>query len=69
MNNTAGTLTVNDWAYESQAGVGISAGATASVPETPPLGLLAVGSVGLLTLRRWRNKRLLEGDAERLATA
>jgi hypothetical protein len=52
VNNSAGTLKIEDWAYESQPGIGIKAGA--GVPEPGTLGLLAAGGAGLLALRRKR---------------
>jgi hypothetical protein len=52
VNNSAGTLKIDDWAYESQPGIGIKAGAGA-VPEPGTLGLLAAGGAGLLALR-WK---------------
>lgn len=50
VNNAAGTLLVKDWAYETQPGIGIAAGA----PEPGSLGLLAAGAAGVLALRRKR---------------
>ncbi len=47
----AGTFVVHDWAYESDPGVGIEAGAT-GVPEPGTLGMLAAGAAGLASLRR-----------------
>ncbi len=44
-------LTVIDWAY-NDAGGGISAGQETAVPEPSALGLLAMGSAGLLAWRR-----------------
>jgi hypothetical protein len=51
VNNAAGTFVIKDWAYESQAGVGILTGA---VPEPTTLGMLAAGAAGLATLRKRR---------------
>lgn len=47
------TLTVHDWAYETQAGVGINAGV---IPEPSTVGLLFIGIVTLLV--QWeRNQK------------
>lgn len=51
IDNTAGTFVVNDWAYESTPGAGITAG---EVPEPGTLGLLAAGAAGLATMRKRR---------------
>ena len=53
MNNAAKTFLVKDWAYESEPGVGIKAGAGV-VPEPATLGLLACGAAGVAALRRKR---------------
>lgn len=45
IDNAAGTFVINDWAYESTPGVGITAGA--GIPEPSALGLLAAGALGL----------------------
>jgi hypothetical protein len=42
--------TLVDYAFESDAGVGIAAGA--GIPEPTSLGLLAVGAAGLVARRR-----------------
>lgn len=47
IDNSAGTFTVHDWAYEN-SGAGIHAGA---VPAPGALGLLAAGATGLGILR------------------
>jgi hypothetical protein len=47
VNTTTGGKIV-DWAYESTPGVGI----TAPVPEPSALGCLALGAIGLTTMRR-----------------
>ena len=47
VNNTAGTFTVHDWAYEN-SGAGIAAGA---IPAPGALGLFAAGASGLGLLR------------------
>lgn len=49
IDNAAGTFVVHDWAYESQPGVGIEAGA---VPEPGSLALLAAGALGVASRRR-----------------
>lgn len=49
IDNVAGTFRIVDWAYESEAGVGIEAGA---IPEPSSLALLAAGAVGVATIRR-----------------
>lgn len=48
-----GSMTIVDWAYQSQPGVGITAGA---VPEPFSLGLLAAGAAGLALLRSQRSE-------------
>ena len=58
--NNGGPAGVNlvDYAYEDQAGVGISAGQTASaVPEPSSLALFAIGAAGLMALRRKRGNQ------------
>lgn len=47
--NTGGGGTVIDWAYESTPGVAIAAGA---IPEPSSLACLAMGALGLASLRR-----------------
>ena len=47
VNNSAGTFTVHDWAYEN-SGAGIAAGA---IPAPGALGLFAAGASGLGLLR------------------
>lgn len=49
VDNAAGNFVIKDWAYEDQAGVGITAGA---VPEPGALSMLAAGATGLLAMRR-----------------
>ncbi|QDT67750.1 PEP-CTERM motif protein [Planctomycetes bacterium MalM25] len=51
IDNAAGSFVINDWAYESEPGVGITAGA---VPEPGSLGLLAAGAAGVAALRKRR---------------
>ncbi len=51
----AGTATVEGWAYETDPGVGINAGAVPE-PSTLALSLLALGSVGVAALHRSRKK-------------
>ncbi|MEM6749844.1 MAG: PEP-CTERM sorting domain-containing protein [Planctomycetota bacterium] len=51
IDNAAGTFVVNEWAYESDPGVGIAA---AAIPEPSALGLLAAGAAGLSVMRRNR---------------
>lgn len=53
VNNAAKTFLVKDWAYESEAGLGIKAGA-GLVPEPATLGLLACGAAGIAAIRRKR---------------
>jgi len=48
----AGGGTVVDWAYESTPETGIAAGATSSIPEPSALACLALGALGLGSLRR-----------------
>lgn len=54
------TTKLKDYAYESQPGVGISAGA---VPEPGTLGMLALGATGLLAWRTLRKRRDDQRDA------
>ncbi len=51
INQSQGLFSVEDWAYENQAGVGIQAGA---IPEPGTLGLLAAGALGLTQMRNRR---------------
>lgn len=53
VTNSTNHFVIKDWAYESVAGTGISAGA---VPEPGTLGLLAAGALGVTALRRNRRK-------------
>lgn len=53
ISQAAGSFIVNEWAYESQSGVGIAAGA---VPAPGALGLLAAGAAGLGLLRGRRRE-------------
>lgn len=53
IDQAAGSFVVNDWAYESQSGVGIAAGV---VPAPGALGLLAAGAAGLGLLRGRRRE-------------
>jgi hypothetical protein len=49
------SISLIDYAYEDQAGVGIEAGTTAdAVPEPSTLGLFALGAAGVIALRRKR---------------
>ena len=51
-------VTVIDYAYEDQAGVGINAGQTAAaVPEPSTLALFAMGAAGVMALRRKRQSK------------
>jgi len=50
-NGLADKLTIVDWAWESEAGISIEAGAA---PEPTPLALLAAGAVGIGSFRRKR---------------
>lgn len=56
--NGSSTFIVKDWAYESEIGVGITAGNTGDgvVPEPGTLGLLAAGAAGVFALRRRREQ-------------
>jgi len=49
VNNTGGSFSVVDWAYENIPGTSIVTGV---VPEPASLGLLAAGAAGLALLRR-----------------
>ena len=52
--NTAGrprAITLHEYAYESTPGAAIMAGEM-PIPEPAALGLLALGSIGLATLRQ-----------------
>jgi hypothetical protein len=52
------SVTLVDYAYEDQPGVGIMAGETVSaVPEPSGLALFAMGAAGLMALRRIRQNR------------
>jgi hypothetical protein len=51
VNNSAGSFTVVDWAYENVSGQPIVTGV---VPEPSTLGLLAAGAAGVAALRRRR---------------
>ena len=46
------TQSINGWAYESVAGVGIAAGATSSVPEPSAIALMGLGLLGFVATRR-----------------
>ncbi len=48
VNRSGTSLQVTAWGYETEAGVGVSAG----VPTPGPLGLLAVGAVGALKRKK-----------------
>jgi hypothetical protein len=49
------TITAIDWAYNDVAGATITGGQTGAVPEPSALGLLAMGSAGVLAWRKRRN--------------
>jgi len=51
IDNAAGSFVLHDWAYETEPGAGIAAGA---IPAPGALGLLAAGAAGLTTLRKRR---------------
>lgn len=53
IDNANASFVVKDWAYQSEVGVGITAGA---VPEPGTLGMLAAGAAGIAALRRRRAK-------------
>jgi hypothetical protein len=56
INNTTGSFTINDWAYESTPSVGIAAGA---IPEPATASLLAALTVGgAAALRRRRREAI-----------
>ncbi|MEE9494506.1 MAG: PEP-CTERM sorting domain-containing protein [Gammaproteobacteria bacterium] len=56
MDVSAGDVTIQEWAFENTAGVGIRAGATSAVPlpAALPLTLLGLGALGVTG---WRSKR------------
>ncbi len=60
LNEEASSGVAIDWAYESVVGASITAGDTgqSSAPEPNALGLLALGSVGILALRRKARKEI-----------
>jgi hypothetical protein len=60
LNEEASSGVAIDWAYESVVGASITAGDTgqSSTPEPNTLGLLALGSVGILALRRKARKEI-----------
>lgn len=49
IDNSSASFTIEDWAYESEVGVGIRAG---QIPEPGTLGLLAAGAAGVAAMRR-----------------
>jgi len=52
------SVTLIDYAYQDQAGIGINAGATTeTVPEPSTLALFALGAAGVIALRRrWQSR-------------
>lgn len=64
IDNTAGTFTINEWAYNSVAGQGIYAGTLTAVPEPSTLALLTAGAVGIAAMRR---RRKLQPETETVA--
>lgn len=51
IDNAAGSFVINDWAYNTVAGAGITTG---QVPEPTSLGMLAAGAAGVAAMRRRR---------------
>ena len=50
-------ISINRWAYEDVAGVGIRVGQTSNVPEPGSLGVLGLGAAGVLAMRRRKKEQ------------
>jgi len=47
-------VVIHEWAYESNPGIGIAAGATGMIPEPATVSLICIGGLGLAICRRRR---------------
>ena len=50
-------MSINRFAYEDEAGVGVRVGQTSNVPEPGSLGILGLGAAGVLAMRRRKKEQ------------